>query len=235
MRKTVCLLFIIMFALSSCDFESEGVYTDDTTEEYLLYDYYVDSYGNEGIIAYIYSSKNLSKKYIIAVSADETVLPWGPMGETIYKSDTIKTNGLHSNLYGIAMHQIMKSIGIGKFPAQAWCDAKNFNEDFPRAGSWHLPSYYEYQLIFGSSGTNVNALNSALASIGGTPFSNNMYWTCSEDYDNYISIKDVESDYDPRNRAVITSPFIATHSYKDRWLKKNKYNVRAVKYVYYHD
>lgn len=235
MRKTVCRLFIIMFALSSCNFESEGVFTDDTTEEYQLYDYYVDEYGNEGVVAYISGQKvSWSNKYILVVSSDEAYLPWGIMGENIYKSDTITDMGFRDPSFGIAMHQLMKSYEIGKFPAQAWCDAKNNDEKYPRAGSWHLPSYYEYQLIFGSTGARVSSLNKALSNIGGTPFNAaNMYWTCVEDFDDYIHIKNAESDYDKENRAVIASPANSICSDKDRWLKKNRYYVRAIKYVYY--
>lgn len=225
----------MLFALPSCDFESDGVFTDDTTEEYMLYDYYVDEYGNEGVVAYNSGQKvSRANKYILVVSSDEAYLPWGIMGENVFKSDTITSMGFRDPTFGIAMHQLMKSYGIEKFPAQAWCDAKNKNEVFPRAGSWHLPSYYEYQLIFGSTGTRVSSLNKALSSIGGTPFNTaNMYWTCVEDYDDYIHINNIESDYDKENRAVITSPTNSTFSYKDRWLKKNKYYVRAIKYVYY--
>ena len=233
MKEIVKYLLLISVMLSSCSFESEGVFTDDTTEECLLYDYYIDEYGNEGIVAYSVSGKTTGRKYAIVVSADEALLPWGPMGEAIYKSDTITSRGLRSSSFSIGMHQIMKSLGIDKFPAQAWCDAKNQDEDYPRAGSWHLPSYYEYQLIFGTKGRNVTSLNSAFISIGGTPFSDGMYWTCVEDFDNYITITDNESDYDKANRAVITSPYNVTHGYKDRWLKKNNYYVRAIKYVYY--
>lgn len=233
MKKYIGLLFLIPLLLPSCSFESEGIFTDDTTEDYQLYDYYIDEYGNEGIVAYCYNEQSSGRKYTIVISADETLLPWGPMGETIYKSDTISVRGLRTNSFGIAIYQIMKSIGVEKFPAQAWCDIKNHDEDYPRAGSWHLPSFYEYQLIFGTKGSNVNMLNSALISIGGIPFVDDMYWTCSEDYDNYITITDIESDYDKANRAVIISPYLTTHGYKDLWLKKNNYLVRAIKYVYY--
>lgn len=235
MRKTVYLLYIIMFALYSCKFESEGIFTDDTTEEYERYDYYVDEYGNEGIVAYTLGLKNSrGSKYIMVISSDEAYLPWGIMGENIYKSDTITDMGFRDSSFGIAMHQLMKSYGIEKFPAQAWCDAKNKNEKYPRAGSWHLPSFYEYQLIFGNTGTRVSSLNQALISIGGTPFNTaNFYWTCVEDFDDYIHINNVESDYDKENRAVIASPTNSIIAYKDRWLKKNKYYVRAIKYVYY--
>lgn len=230
--KKIIILSALVFSLlwGGCSFESEGLFTDDTTEKYQLYDYYVDSYGNEGIVAYIPGSQ----KYTIVISSDESYQSWGPMGECIYKSDTISKLGLSQPSFGVAMHQVMKSIGIQKFPAQTWCHEKNFDEEYPRAGSWRLPSYYELQLIFGSKGKNVDALNDALNGIGATPLNkNNIYWTCVEDFDGYITIEDNISDYDKENRAVISSPLNATYGYKDRWLKKNKYYVRAIKYVYY--
>lgn len=227
---------IVAFGIASCDFKSGEVFTDETTEEYQLYDYYVDQYGNEGIVAYIYNPKFSDTKYILVISSDENILPWGPMSETIYKRDKITSNELMYNYYSIAMHQIMNSIGVEKFPAQAWCDAKNRGENHTRAGSWHLPSKEELSKIFGSSGNKLNALNSAISGIGGTPLTaDEMYWTCCEDYTNYIKISEVETDYDSDNRAVIVTPEMKTYSNKDRWLKKNQHNVRAIKYVYFHE
>jgi hypothetical protein len=235
MRKIVALLlYIVSFLGFSCSFESEGIFTDDTTEEYQLYDYYIDSYGNEGVVAYIHNSKNTGRKYVIVISSDESYHSWGPMGENVYKSDTISKLGINQPSFGVAMHQAMKSIGIKRFPAQAWCDEKNSNEKYPRAGSWRLPSCQELQLVFGTKGEKVDVLNASLTGIGASPINkNNVYWTCVEDFEGYITIKGEQSDYDKENRAVISSPLNSTFSYKDRWLKKNKYYVRAIKYVYY--
>ena len=235
MRKLfIPFSLLLVFLFSSCDFEPDGVFTDDTTEKYELYDYYIDPYGNEGVIAYIYDNKTSGKKYIIAISSDETYLPWGPMGEAIYKNDTITKSGLIAPTFGVVMHQAMKSIGIERFPAQAWCDEKNCGEKLPRAGSWRLPSYQELRLIFGSNGRNISSLNLSLIGMGGKPLNNNnLYWTCVEDFDNYITIDGEKYDYDKENRAIISSPINSTFGYKDRWLKKNKYYVRAIKYVYY--
>lgn len=219
----------------SCSFESEGVFTDDTTEEYELYDYYVDSYGNEGIVAYIRQSTDSERKYIIVISADESYQSWGPMGERVYKSDSVSSSVCNASGFGVAVLQAMRSIGIDRYPAQSWCNSKNEQEEYPRAGSWRLPSYYEFGLIRGTNGSKVESLNSALKGIGGTPIlTSQKYWTCTEDFDNYITIEGKDCNYDRENRAVITSPINTTHSNKERWLKKNKYHVRAIKYVYYH-
>lgn len=235
--KNFLLLFILCIVFSSCSFESEGVFTDDTTEEYKLYDYYVDSYGNEGIVAYIHHQSTMSKrKYIIVISADESYQSWGPMGERVYKSDSVSRSVCNASEFGIAVLQSMCSIGIERYPAQFWCYSKNQQEVYPRAGSWRLPSESEFKLI--SSSFKVESLNSALKGIGGTPIlTDQMYWTCTEDFDNYIIINGNTSDYDSKNRAVIISPTINTYfnySNKERWLKKNKYYVRAIKYIYYH-
>ncbi len=220
----ICFAMLILCCLS-CSFDSSEVYTDETTEEYELYDYYIDSYGNEGIVAYNSPTKK------IVISSDESFLSWGPMGELVYKSDSISFSYLTSPYFGTAVHQIMKSMGVGRYPAQAWCDLKNMNEQFPRAGSWRLPSYRELRLIFEDG---VEELNKALLSIGGSIIDvNNLYWTCVEDFDNYIQIEGVSLEYDKENCAIMTSPNNSTYSYKDRRLKKNKYFVRAIKYVYY--
>lgn len=231
-RKSILFVFLLSCILESCTYESEGIYTDDRTEEYELYDYYVDSYGNEGIVAFI--NKGYYIEEMIVISADESYEAWGPMGECVFNADTINKSAFLQPEFGVAMHQSMKSIGIESFPAQAWCDKKNQHEKYCRAGSWRLPTLYELKNIFGTSGKNVNKLNSALLGIGAQPLDvEEMYWTCVEDHDDYVTISGVSCDYDKENRAVIISPKISTYSFKERWLKKNKHNVRAIKYVYY--
>lgn len=235
MKKIYCyLIFCFLTALFiSCEHESEGVYTDDTTEAIQLYDYYVDEYGNEGIVVY---SMESSSTYYVVLSSDESFQPWGPMGEQIYAVDSVRKTNLSVASYGVAMHQTMKSRGINRFPAQAWCDSKNHEEEHPRAGSWRLPTHREWTFILGSGGANVNKINTALSNIGGIPLDEDRkYWCCDEDYEGHIKINNVTSDYDSQNRAVITSPLRTTFSTKERWLKKNKYYVRAIKYIYYED
>jgi len=230
----ILLLIIVLFTSASCTFSADDVYTDDTTEQYQLYDYYIDEYGNEGIVAYMYGSKSTTYQYILVISLDEAFLPWGPMGEKVYKATDVSHTTLRDPAFGVAMLQAMTSIGIQRYPAQEWCNKMNSKEQLPRAGSWRLPSYYELRLIFGEDGENLQSLNNALNGVGGKLISkNNMYWTCVEDFDNYITINNTVSDYDQDNRAIITSPENTTYGNKDRWLKKNHYFVRAIKYVYY--
>ena len=230
---SVCLLLLL---LSSCDdFKYTGVYTDETTEDYELFDYYVDKYGNEGIVVDV--DKSSSGKAILVISADQSYESWGLMGFSVCNADSLNTIEVNEPSFGLAMLQTMKSIGIGSFPAQAWCDKKNNNEKYSHAGSWRLPTYYEWRSLFGLYGYEgllVKYINSALLSIGGQPLlEDEFYWTCVEDLDNYAKIKDEISSYDKDNRAIIVSPMFTTTAYKDRWMKKNQYYVRAVKYIYY--
>lgn len=227
-RLLIKLNILICIALASCDFDSKNVYTDERTEEFELYDYYIDKYGNEGIVAYVSNSSTI--KYAIAISVDESLESWGPMGVFLYNIENPNIEAERPE-YGVAMHQIMKSVGIEKFPAQNWCDKKNQEEKVPRGGSWRLPTKKEFLSIIKQT-----KLNTALKSVGGIPFNTeNMYWTCVEDIDGYIKINDVESDYDPENRAVVINLEKEVYGNKDRWIKKNKYYVRAIKYIYYEE
>lgn len=219
--------------LTACNFESEGVYVDDTTEPSELYDYYVDEYGNEGVVVYMLNSLHT---YQIVLSADEAYLPWGPTGERVYDLDTVPKTDLTDASFGVAMLQTMKARGIDRYPAQAWCDRKNHDEEHPQGSSWRLPTYWEMVIIFGASGARVEKINTALRNIGGTPLTgSNYYWSCAEDFEGYAKINNVSTDYDRENRAVISTPMRTTTSTKDRWMKKNSHYVRAIKYIYYEE
>ena len=238
MKHIRCVIFLSVLTLittfSACDFESEGIYVDDTSELAQLLDYYVDKYGNEGIVVYSHSSS--SSEYQIVMSADETYLPWGPMGEQVYDVDSVKNLNLSDEAYGVAMLQAMKSRGIERYPAQAWCDRKNNGEKNPQGGSWHLPTYFELVIIFGYGGANVSKINSAFQGIGGTPLTPDaLYWSCTEDYEGYAKINNVMSDYSSQDRAIVSTPSRTTTSTKERWLKKYSHFVRAIKYIYYED
>ena len=241
LNKYSRLLFVLTcLSMISCDKESEALLVEELDEEYQLYDYYIDENGNEGIVAYILKESSISKypkgyKYRIVISSDESLEPWGPMGEIVMKKDSASSSEFRQPTAGITMLQSMNSRGMERYPAQNWCFKKN-NSNEISASSWHLPSYYELQQIFGSSGKNLSALNHALQVTGGKQIDNSqLYWTCMEDYDGYISVSDLKLDYDQANRAILTSPHISTYANKDRWLKKNKYYVRAIKYIYYYN
>ena len=217
---------LLSLIITSCSIDYKGVFTDDRLEEYELYDYYVDQYGNEGIIAHV------SDKCVIAISLDESLQYWGPTGEEVYNGST-KSQDITTIEFGVAMHQTMMLMGIERFPAQNWCNQKNRHEESPRAGSWRLPSRYDFLFIYGTD-KKIAALNEALVRANGTPLEiEGMYWTCVEDIEGYITFDDEVPDYDQANRAVLCSPTNTTYYNKDRWIKKNLYNVRAIKYVYY--
>ena len=222
--------------LLSCKSKSQKLIYSEDLDKYKYYEPYIDDYGNEGVIVYVtkYVNSGILAE-VLVLSADETVEHWGQMGELVFKSEVESNEVFRSSCFGLGMLQSMKAIGIDKYPAQKWCDLKNNGEQYSNTGSWRLPSYEELKNIF-EKGESVKYINAALNKIGGTPIDTNaLYWTCVEDFDNYINITNgnsvIETDYDKENRAVLTSPKNSVFSNKDRWLKKNKYHVRAVKYI----
>lgn len=238
LNKYSSLFFVLLcLSLISCDKESDALLVDELDEEYQLYDYYIDKNGNEGIVAYILNGNSYPEgyKYMIVMSSDEGLEPWGPMGEIVMKKDSASTSEFTRPTAGITMLQSMNSREMNRYPAQNWCFSKNKSGEIS-ASSWHLPTFYELLLIFGPKGKNVSNLNHALQVTGGKLIDESQfYWTCMEDYEGYITVDDLELDYDQANRAILTSPHISTSANKDRWLKKNKYYVRAIKYIYYYD
>lgn len=236
-KLALILLFLVTIACLSCKSESKKLVYSEDYDKFKYYDKYTDEYGNEGVIVYIsryVSSGALAE--VIVLSADESEEHWGPMGELVYKAEVESNAVFKTPRFGLGMLQCMKSIGIERFPAQKWCDEKNNGEQYPDAGSWRLPTYEEFKNIF-DKGESVGVINRALRKIGGTQVdTNELYWTCVEDFDNYINITSgnttLNTDYDKENRAVLTSPKNTVYSNKDRWLKKNKYRVRAIKYIY---
>ena len=229
MKIRLYLLFLLSAVfLTTCEFESDSPILS-ADQEYGLYDLYEDEYGNKGVVAYV-----LEDAYTIVLSLDETEASWGPMGELVYNGDSVSTNIINHHSFGLAVLQSMKARGVENYPAQAWCDKKNGPDSYPNVASWRIPSHYEMYLIFGSSGTKVTRLNSYIVQYGGERLSkNDMYWTCVEDFDDYLTINGQTSDYDKENRAVARTPTNKVYGNKDRWIKKNTYRVRAIKYIYY--
>ena len=220
-------LLLSMVALAACDFESDTpILSPD--KEYKLYDFYEDEYGNRGVVAYV-----LEDSYTVVISCDETEAAWGPMGEQVYNGDTISDNIINMKSFGLAMLQSMKARGIEKYPAQAWCDHKNAPNSYPNVSSWRLPSHSEMSMFFHTD-IQLNRLNNYIARYGGDIIQKDeMYWTCVEDFDGYLTINNQTSDYDKENRAIVRTPLNKVYSNKDRWIKKNIYRVRAIKYIYY--
>lgn len=225
--KYVLCALLVGNLVSSCYKEPDSIIIDETTEQYQLYDYYVDDAGNEGVVALV--SKN---EYIVVISADEGFAYWGPMGEVVYNKDSIRQKELELIDFPLAMLQCMNARNVERFPAQYWCNKKN-GDKFPYGGSWMLPSYSFLHGIFGYDGNNVSKLNNALLSIGGTPITDDYYWTCCEDVQNSYTIGGQSYDYDQANRAWAVTPYNKTWSNKNHLIKKLKYRVRAMKIIYY--
>lgn len=238
MKKVNCIYFIVVtaiFLFARCsEFDSNDLFLDETEKEYKLYDPYVDEYGNKGVVACI-ARYNSELAFIIVLSSDEAYLEWGQMQEIVYK-DSISSSIIKQTDYSLCVQQFMYGLGMENYPAQAWCLKKNGESAIPYSGSWHLPSAYEYKLIFGDNGNRLTSLNNALRKINGTPVDKNKYyWTCLEDFERLIILPNQPNDYDPENRAFMTSPDGHTYSNKDLWLKKNTNHVRAIKYIYFKD
>lgn len=238
MKRTIyALLLCCLFIGAACDkYSGEFIYNPEAMN-YNLYDVYVDENGISGVVV------ATEWNHIIILSMDESYESWGPMGELVYWNSDVTKSILNDEVFSLAVMQNMKSLGLNRFHAQAWCNRKNGSDTDPFVGSWRLPSVYEFKLIFESrydgvyhyNGIDINRLNSVLTQNGGTPVDEDkMYWTCVEDFDDYIVLSNSTSDYDKLNRAVARSPKGMYYSNKDNWIKKNKHYVRAIKYVYFH-
>ena len=225
---------LVLFVACGEDYDAPLVYVDDTGgKQYKLYDLYRDAYGNEGIIAYVESYDDF--RYIMALSLDETIASWGPMGETIFKGDN--DSSVFYPQFGLAMLQCMISRGIHHFPAQKWCYERNQDEKYPRTGSWRMPSYVDiYLMLKGDYASDIDSLNQYLVQYGGTPLTKtdyDYYWCCEEDYEDYAVMTGIEQNFDPDNRAVMITMGFRGGADKDFWIKKSKHRVRAVKVIYY--
>lgn len=239
-RNIVLCLFGAMTLLLSCSKPWSANSYRNTSEDdtYKLYDLYVDEYGNKGIVAwkYYYKWKNGDvTDRMLVLSLDEAFLPWGPMNERVYLADSIPLPWR----FGVAMLQSMYDRGIERYPAMNWCNQKN-RGDKPYSGSWRLPVKTEWNTMLDDDDNplHLQAINQALKKYGGTPLDEEeMYWMAGEDYEGYVRFdsKDIETDYDPYNRAVAMNAEIKLWTDKDRWLKKLYNRVRAVKYVVFRD
>lgn len=230
--KNVLFIILILFSFQSCipkyddeRYVSSDLLINEVDPNIQVYDYYVDPYGNEGVVFY------RGNQCIVVISVDESYDYWGPMDHYVYNVYNITNYSVFSSYpFGLMMLQNMYAQGLDRFPAQKWCYNKNNGELHPKASSWRLPSYTEMTSL-----PNINKLNEALISIGGTPLDvDSYYWTCTEDYDGYVTINLQHEDFDKENRAILKSFKANSFSNKDSWIKKNKYKVRAIKYVYYH-
>lgn len=200
---------------------------DETSEKVELYDYFVDEFGNEGIVFYSYYSDH--SDLAIVISAEEAELPWGPMGELVFVADTIKQSYLYDNTFSLSILQEMFYKGIERYPAQNWCNDMNHGR-IPYSGSWRLPSKNEWEKVC----SRIKGINAALSDIGAAPLSeDSFFWTATEDFP--IAWESDDGDDDPANRALPLSINKTAYKNKDLWIKEMKYHVRAIKYILYAD
>lgn len=113
MKRVIYLITVLLY--SSCNYLNpiELIRNDDDIH---LYDYYVDEFGNEGIVTYI----STDSTNVMVVSADEGYVSWGPVDCRIY---TKKENLLGSEL-SMVMLQNAIFLNINRFPAFKWCNCK---------------------------------------------------------------------------------------------------------------
>lgn len=220
-----------------------GVPGNVSPEDYQLYDYYVDKYGNEGVVGAVHLDPESWCNYIIVISADETEETWGRSDIETFAWDKVFTVGsyphsteyTHLYFFSLEMSQIVCSTNPKDYPAFNWCLSKNREEKYIHSGSWMLPSAYELFLIFSNGSEN---LNQALKEIGGTPISSDYpYWTCVEDIEDAFHFSDstltYADDYDQKRRALPMYSSITFPIDKTSWNKWQINNVRAIKYIYF--
>lgn len=226
MNKMIIFATIAAVFLISCT-KTEHVTIIPNNEDLRLLDYYVDEYGNEGIVVYI----GLNKE-VFVLSADETVCEWGPGGFCVFEQEFSEDN-VNYPRFSLIMARYVSLLGSERFPAFNWCLNKNHGAPLS-SDSWMLPSHKEMHSLLKS--VHWSDLNKALIDIGGTPLNCDVYWTATEDFPELIKFKDVESEYNPENWAVCITPSLAYYSTKHIWwAKSRKHGVRAIKYIKYID
>lgn len=245
MYRITIIIIASILAAACTKHGKEGV-SDNDMREYELYDYYVDQYGNEGIVAakYDYRDGDSFLKYTIVLSLDETITTWGPMGTIVYDvNENFNEDYPWGNKFGLDMNRRVETFGKEKFPAFEWCMAKNHNEKYIHSSSWMLPACGELDYDIFQEGNALDMLNEKIVAYGGTPITTAdgespcYYWTCVEDIKDVFVFADeqvqAESDYDPARRAIPISADGRYPGKKRYWTKDTEYRVRAIKYIYF--
>lgn len=234
-----CLMAAVLLCgcekkMSSADGISENVNPDD----YGLYDYYSDKYGNEGIVAALWLEDTSWVNYIMVISLDESIEEWGPEDTAVFPFfETFNRDYAGGYFFGLNMNQIVSYERKEKFPAFEWCLSKNKGEPYVHSSSWILPSMSELSMIFSG---DIEKLNEAIEHAGGMPIAtanetDGLYWTATEDIDDYFHfVNETETpEYDQIKRAI---PVLSSNLFftdKEIWEKHNRYRVRAIKYIYF--
>lgn len=224
---------ISILCLSStiaCSDDDDMMVIISNDEDLRLYDYYIDEYGNEGVVAYI--NESYSQNVAFVISADEVVCEWGPCGLLVFDKDkeSIEDN-IEQPRFSLVMSQYVTLLGQERFPAFDWCLQKNGDSRLD-ASSWVLPSEHEFETMLNE--VDMDELNQALQNIGGLPLTQSAYWTATEDLEGIIVFPDTETIYDPENWAISITTSGRFFSNKHIWWNKNRpLGVRAIKYIQY--
>lgn len=221
MRTLLIVSITLLGFFCACD-ESDKIILDETHGiTYKLGDLYIDEYGNEGFVC---KTPDEYHKMIMIVSSDEGYASWGPLDLQVSPYDTLETyySSQYFEYYGISILQRAKSYGIEKFPALKWCNDKNHGEKYPTGTSWHLPTDAELACI-----SVISWYDKSI------DLYNKYYWTCIEDISGCSDYGTSIRNFLPKDRAMPLNLNGETLGNKDLWVKRNKYYVRAVKYIYY--
>lgn len=231
-------LILLSLCLLSC-LKQNRAFEPVGFDTYNLYDVYIDSHGNQGIVI-LKEQEDDGAQWVIVLSADETDSSWGLPDKYVYPMERYAKDGLTDTKYpqqysyAIDLNQRVEAQGLSSYPAFAWCHAKN-NGETVHAGSWILPSE---EMMFKALNDNYLQINKALSAHNMTPISTTgFYWTCTEDINGYIS--DSSNDhfkygYDPAARAIPITYNAMYPIQKTVWEKSNIHHVRAVKIIHYY-
>ena len=242
-RNLTIYILILLTVVVSCKKHGKEGISDNDKNDYELYDYYIDQYGNEGIVAaqVDYQGEESFYKYTLVLSLDETVATWGPMGVTVFHvNDYFNEDYPYGPFFGLEMNRMVESKGSEGFPAFDWCHKKNHGEKYLHSSSWLLPTANELYKIF-RDGEAIDELNQHITEYGGTPIPteikrSNCYWSCVEDTENVLMFDDdvqANCDFDPARRAIAPTTDGRYYTDKTLWHKNNEYRVRAIKYIYF--
>lgn len=241
MKKLPFFCIYAIMLISGCEKTitgGDGVIDNCNPDDYDLYDYYTDQYGNAGIVAAKNTDAASWVNYIIVLSLDEHVASWGPEGMAVFPVfENFNASYPDSFFFGLQMNQIIEEKGSENFPAFDWCHKKNRDGKAIHSSSWVLPAEADLNIVFSN---DTDMLNQALEKAGGRPLCEDddgqpLYWTATEDIEDffYFSDETIEKDYDQANRAI---PITASNLFPTSmpsWNKSHEYRVRAIKYIYF--
>ena len=163
--------FILSFAvLCTVGSLAVGCSDDDSSIRYSKGDIY-DRNGVRGVVFAISDEG----RHGLIVSLDETTAAWS--------TEQVRTAAV-SDSDGAANQAAIESIADWqtKYPAFAWCDAKNVNG----ASNWFLPAYDQLRELYNTWSSAKSNFNKALTDSGGmaiapTSAEDEYYWSSTDD------------------------------------------------------